>query len=688
MRSLITAVVLLGLTASTVLADVGLWRVTGGSVAFDLSTRHLEDLGFAVTASRLALPAENAEENRFPISGDLLVRLKNGKFDGVHAGDLHIDGGLAFEAWDPISRRAQAPQFLYGGAVELLRGESQLRVSGTDGTAVVEGQNSGFWFDPDAEALRLLWADGFVTEAWATELGRPELAGHLLGGLSLTLELEHVSGHHYEASPAPLSRGGTFLDVTLGELYGMIDFGRTGTHPNGRVGLAASTTSCNTGDVDVPWFGPMDEGHPLIGLTMFRLENDRLEMIGRNYMKHGFFALDQSDCDPCPSNGNGDYLLVDCADTYSAFNNASRFYLGPREEVNPFTGDWTACGSFFDEPGAPDGDCDRDYNGTEPNEVNHRLEVEESDLNRPGATFFYEGIYVVPNDDDRTNNIAHRELANVSYNAGSGDWQFQDLSDNPLEPQVPRPGPVVTTWGDGYTTVTVPGDGDVILAHRTTDLGGGWWEYDYVLYNRDSARALYSLEIPVNNVNVQNVFFRDIDQDAGNQWTSTVAGGVLRFETDDFATDPNANSLEYQVAYNFRFEAQSEPTMASAAAGIFRPGSGTSIALTTAIPNPVGLDVPVVSGPTAALQLTGANPFPAQAQVRFSLRETGPAKLSIVDVRGRQVRVLRDGPAAAGTHDVTWDARDSAGRAVASGVFFVRLETSTEAHTVRATLRR
>lgn len=687
MRILVTAVALLGLTASIAPADEGLWRVSGGSVALDLSPAHLEDLGFAVTGPREALATDSAEENRFAVAGDLVVRVRNGKFAGVDGGELRIDGGFAFEAWDPISRRARAPQFLYGGAVELLGGEAQLRLSGTQGTAVVEGRNSGFWFDPDAEELRLLWADGFVTDAWAARIGRPELAGHLLGGLSLTLELEHVSGHHYEAGPAPARGGGTFLDVTLGELYGLLDFGRTGTYPNGRVGLAASTTSCNTGDVDVPWFGPMDEGHPLIGLTMYRLENDRLEMIGMNYLKHGFFALDQSDCVPCPSNGNGDYLLVDCADTYSAFNNASRFYLGPREEVNPFTGDWTACGSFFDEPGAPDGDCDRDYFGSEPNNVNHRLEVEESDLNRPGATFFYEGIYIVPNDDDRTNNIAHRELSSVTYNAGSGDWTFQDLSDDPLEPQVPRPGPVVTTWGDGNTTVAVPGDGDVILAHRVTDLGGGWREYDYVLYNRDSARALRSFEIPVGTAPVQNAFFRDIDQDAGNEWSISTAGGVVRFETDDFATDPNANALEYQVAYNFRFEAQAAPTFGNATSGIFRPGSGTSVSLATAIPT-APVSAPALSGAAAALQLTGANPFPSQAQIRFSLRETAQAKLSVVDVQGRQVRVLRDGPAAAGAHDVTWDARDSAGRSVASGVYFVRLETGGEAHTVRATLRR
>jgi flagellar hook assembly protein FlgD len=48
--------------------------------------------------------------------------------------------------------------------------------------------------------------------------------------------------------------------------------------------------------------------------------------------------------------------------------------------------------------------------------------------------------------------------------------------------------------------------------------------------------------------------------------------------------------------------------------------------------------------------------------------------LSVFDVAGRRVRTLVDGWMRAGPHSSRWDGRDDGGRAVASGVYFARLE--------------
>jgi hypothetical protein len=49
------------------------------------------------------------------------------------------------------------------------------------------------------------------------------------------------------------------------------------------------------------------------------------------------------------------------------------------------------------------------------------------------------------------------------------------------------------------------------------------------------------------------------------------------------------------------------------------------------------------------------------------------ARLQIVDVAGRTVRTLVEGPVAPGRHQAHWDGRDAAGRPVASGIYFLRL---------------
>jgi hypothetical protein len=63
------------------------------------------------------------------------------------------------------------------------------------------------------------------------------------------------------------------------------------------------------------------------------------------------------------------------------------------------------------------------------------------------------------------------------------------------------------------------------------------------------------------------------------------------------------------------------------------------------------------------------NPFRAATRVAFDLAREEPVEVAIVDVAGRVVRRLLRGVRSAGSHDVSWDGRDEAGRPVAAGVY-------------------
>ena len=82
------------------------------------------------------------------------------------------------------------------------------------------------------------------------------------------------------------------------------------------------------------------------------------------------------------------------------------------------------------------------------------------------------------------------------------------------------------------------------------------------------------------------------------------------------------------------------------------------------------------------------NPFNPLTTLRFDVPLGGRARLDVYDVAGRLIRVLVEGERAAGSHEAVWDGRDSAGRAMASGSYFARLEAGDEVETVRMSLVR
>jgi len=73
------------------------------------------------------------------------------------------------------------------------------------------------------------------------------------------------------------------------------------------------------------------------------------------------------------------------------------------------------------------------------------------------------------------------------------------------------------------------------------------------------------------------------------------------------------------------------------------------------------------------------NPSRGAVDLGYAIEAPGvPVDFMILTVGGRVVRTLRDVPTRAGTHCLTWDATDDAGRPVASGVYVVKGTAGTE----------
>ena len=72
------------------------------------------------------------------------------------------------------------------------------------------------------------------------------------------------------------------------------------------------------------------------------------------------------------------------------------------------------------------------------------------------------------------------------------------------------------------------------------------------------------------------------------------------------------------------------------------------------------------------------NPFNPETRISYDLPQMCAVRLEVFNSRGERVRLLEQGTQAAGVHSVLWDARDEKGQAVASGLYFYRLQAGVQ----------
>jgi len=363
-------------------------------------------------------------------------------------------------------------------------------------------------------------------------------------------------------------------DVIVGELIGTTRWGTVG----GITAYSVGTTSCNLGSCWLNWFSGTAE-HPVIGQNMFRLKDGRFEQIGQAWLKHGFTALAENVCATCVPPPNGSHLGVNCSDPYSNTLNGSQTRLGPKVDVNPSTG-------VFPFPDARE--------GTTGDAIFKRLQVHDTDLDpalNGGAVYFVEGQYVTHDDATAKNNSNNASYRPISVTVAPGPIYNITLTGSTVRTKA-----AIQAWKatDPSVTETMASvaDGQYIVSAKATSLGGGIYHYEYAVQNVTNNRGAqgFTVPLPAGTV-VTNVGFHDVDYHSGEpfdgtDWTQTVTAGSVRWATQTFAVNPNANALRWGTLYNFRFDANQAPGSSTITIDFFKAGTPNSFTVNTVTPGP------------------------------------------------------------------------------------------------------
>lgn len=508
-------------------------------------------------------------------SSTLVVELSENRIVEGFTGELSTRGAILFVAGARRATIGNLTLRAFPGdrfdVADTLGGLTGSTAAFDVGSLITEVRGDGGEFSLVGELL--------LSSSLAGDLGIPGAAGIPVGRILLratllpaSIELARTGSPTAGPGNGTASPTAIGPDVIVGNLHEVRTYGATG----GVAAFSIGTVSCNIGDVWVNWFANTNQ-HPAIATNMYRLKGGRFEQIGISWVKHGFFALSEASCSSDCQPTNGSHLGVHCSDPYSAYLNGQQANLGPRSQINPHTG-------YFPYPPA-----NPSYSGI----LARRVQVPISELDptqNGGGLYFVEGQYVTADDaaaGHQNNNASYRPVT-ISFDGAT--WNA-DVSGS-----VRRQKPAIRAWRDNdsfvvETDIQIADDGLLILAAKSTDLGAGWWRYEYAVENLNSHRAGRSFSIPIDPAGtIRNVGFHDVAYHSGEpysstDWTVSTTSSEIAWSTEDYSVNQNANALRWGTLYNFRFDANRQPITTDARLGLFRPGDPSAATASTVGPN-------------------------------------------------------------------------------------------------------
>ena len=404
--------------------------------------------------------------------------------------------------------------------------------------------------------------------------------------------------------PVAAAQGQTLgADAVISDLWGDVLYYGTSF---GVSAYAAANTICNHGTQELDWYQP-DNRHPVEGTQLYRLKHGRFEQLGLSWAKHNFTAVADDFCGlGCvpPDPYTGETLGVGCSNSTSAEVNGSFGRLGPRGQVDAYTGVFPY--HYSQVPYPP-----RILQAI----IGRKLQVHDVDLDpslNEDARYFLEVQVIAADDaagDNDFNNVSYREVAVNVPSPGVYELEYVGavVAGHPAIHAWPLADPSVHV-----STVNIPNEGRLIVAAKASATASfNVYDYEYAVYNMTSHRSARAFTIPVaDTVTVFEVGFHDVDYHGGDgdpnfpgtfrgdDWLYSRNSGSITWETEPYdSSDPQANAIRWGTLYNFRFRATGAPRTGDLTLDLYRPGTPSSVLVSTLIP---GDEVPFSEIPTVS----------------------------------------------------------------------------------------
>ncbi|MCK4547917.1 MAG: T9SS type A sorting domain-containing protein [Candidatus Eisenbacteria sp.] len=280
-----------------------------------------------------------------------------------------------------------------------------------------------------------------------------------------------------------------------------------------------------------------------------------------------------------------------------------------------------------------------------------------------------DGLYAVDITDS-----SFTRIGDVDYTIQGGDLHLRcDLADLYAHPGFGTNNPS-GFWGIGAGTATV----DLSQNSEANDITNG-----YAFYHRTEVASVSGNARPVLSDPGYQVVGRSEMRDTAVRFfvTYTDSDGHLAVDRNvvvDGVPMAMGSGPEHEYAAGVLFELEVSLTDEDHVY-FFSFNDGEASVQTE--PDTIYSTMDVASGRTsvgATFTLAEAcpNPFTSMTEIAYSVPVFGAlVEIVIYDVSGRLVRDLVRSTRSMGSHVATWDGRDETGRVVASGVYFVRMET-------------
>ena len=154
----------------------------------------------------------------------------------------------------------------------------------------------------------------------------------------------------------------------------------------------------------------------------------------------------------------------------------------------------------------------------------------------------------------------------------------------------------------------------------------------------------------------------------------TISNGQTKADSQSFALQPGWNPDSCEIAVFVQSDQTKE----------ILQGVWTDLRGFYGIEGSPSSDTPVAY----YLSSPSPSPFSRRTQVFFGLPREAEVSLKVYNLMGQEVETLVAGRKEAGSHTVSWDARDESGRPVPGGVYFLRLVADGQSLTRRAVVLR